>query len=980
MFALAVTGDPVVELTHSSLHVIGLYFFTKGFLLTRLVLDHKSECGTSPLNLHQYNPGSYSEGCWHPKTFDKAVIIIIDALRYDFTVPFYDDDPQHFHNALTVLYETTIRTPQNAFLLPFIADPPTTTLQRLKGLTTGTLPTFIDAGSNFAGTAIEEDNLVAQLRDAGKTLVHLGDDTWHSLFPGYFDPNLTHAYDSFNVWDLHTVDNGVIEHLLPLLNDSESHKWDVVFGHFLGVDHAGHQYGPNHPIMASKLQQMDDVLRQVIASLDKDTLLVVMGDHGMDTKGDHGGESDDEVEAALWMYSKKGIFGRVQDKFLEPPRTAKERPVGQIDLVPSLSLLLGLPIPFNNLGAPIAEAFKSSSYPGWQNLASVYALTAAQIQRYQAEYTRARSLDGNLFASPLAQWNTANSIWQLAKESRENLDNYESVFEAFSQYQKKTLGVFKSLWAIFNIPSMLQGIGILVSAVLVLVFYARAIVKDNIGSIPVLLQHIGLMGAFGTIVAGSLIPSVSDITTSDSCLLGFTTGGLVGFVLALMQISKSVSSPTPTNVWDWLSIVFTLSQAIGFASNSYTIWEDEILLFFLSTFATVSLSGSLRQASVVDRVLGISQSSIFLVLTRVASLSRLCREEQMPTCKSTYYASATSSTAASWQIIIPFMLASFLPSFVKSYYMWTRSYEGSAVFWIGSAFRTGLLGSAIFWTLDAAENNGWISTSLGTLKTLKTSLAQFVLCLAFASGTTTFIWAKPCIKIVMSSPSKATTQSKNPKSLTVLGYANVHGTRYFLLVINWVLAICLLQKPMGGGAIGVLALQILALLEIIDTNHLSGSAIGPIMLGLLGNYHFFKTGHQATLSSIQWESAFIPLKSIIYPWSPFFVILNTFGAQILTTIAVPLTVLWKQPPKKKGILADVARAVATNILYHAVISLATTMWAGWLRRHLMLYRIFSPRFMTGAVVLLLVDIVGILVAIGSIRWNFLSVAEVFGWD
>lgn len=948
--------------------------------MTRLVLDHKSECATSPLIHHQHDPGSYSEGCWHPKTFDKAVIIIIDALRYDFTVPFYDDDPQHFHNALTVLYETTIRTPQNAFLLPFIADPPTTTLQRLKGLTTGTLPTFIDAGSNFAGTAIEEDNLVAQLRDAGKTLVHLGDDTWHSLFPGYFDPNLTHAYDSFNVWDLHTVDNGVIEHLLPLLKVSEKHKWDVVFGHFLGVDHAGHQYGPNHPIMASKLQQMDDVLRKVIASLDQDTLLVVMGDHGMDIKGDHGGESDDEVEAALWMYSKKGIFGRVQDSFVEPPRTAKERPVGQIDLVPSLSLLLGMPIPFNNLGAPIAEAFKSSSHSGWQNLASVYALTAAQIQRYQAEYSRARSLDGNLFVTPLAQWNTANRMWQAAKDSSENSDNYESVSKAFSKYQKETLGVFKSLWAIFDIPSMLQGIGILASAVMVLVFYVRATFKDKIGSISVLLQHIGLMGAVGTAIGGSLLPLISDIIIVDSCLLGFTIGGLIGFALALIQIPKDLSLPTPANVWDWLSIVFTLSQAIGFASNSYTIWEDEILLFFLGTFATVSLSCSLRQTSVVDRVLGISQSSIFLVLTRLASLSRLCREEQMPTCKSTYYASSTSSTAASWQVVIPLILSLFLPSFIKSYYAWTRSYEGSATFWIGFAFRMGLLGSAVFWALDAAENDGWVSTGLGTLKTLKTSLAQLVLAIAFVSGTTTFIWAKPCIRIEISSPLKTATQSKIPQSLTVVGYANVHGTRYFLLVINWVLAIALLQKPMGSGAIGVLALQILSLLEIIDANKLSKSAIGPVMLGLLGNYHFFKTGHQATLSSIQWESAFIPLKSIIYPWSPIFVILNTFGAQILTTVAVPLTVLWKQPPKKKGILADVARAVATNILYYAVINLATTMWAGWLRRHLMLYRIFSPRFMTGAVVLLIVDIVGISVAIGSVRWNFLSVAEVFGWD
>lgn len=935
------------------------------------------------MELHQHHSGSYSEGCWHPKTFNKAVIIIIDALRYDFTVPYYDDDAQHFHNALTVLYETTIQTPHDAFLLPFIADPPTTTLQRLKGLTTGTLPTFVDAGSNFAGTAIEEDNLVAQLRDAGKTMVHLGDDTWQALFPGYFDANLTHAYDSLNVWDLHTVDDGVTEHLLPLLSASETHKWDIVFGHYLGVDHAGHQYGPNHPAMTSKLKQMDNVLREIIASLGQDTLLVVMGDHGMDPKGDHGGESDDEVEATLWMYSKKGIFGREHVSFIEPPRTAKERPVAQIDLVPSLSLLLGLPIPFNNLGAPISEAFVGPGHPDWQNLAAVTALTAAQIQRYQHEYSIARNQDESLFSVPLDVWRNASSIWPEAIGPTGNADMVKTSFSEFSKYQKQTLDIFKSLWAIFDLPSMLQGIGILAFTLSILAFYARSTTRGRVQFTPIYLRKIGSFSTVGLVAGGVILSKSSDIIVFDACLLGFAAGGIAGFSFAAAQLPQIYFIPIPDSVWGWLSFLFTLGQAIGFASNSYTIWEDEILLFFLGTFAVVGIISSIRQTLFTDRVLGIIQSAIFVLLTRLSSLSRLCREEQMPTCRSTYYASSTSSTSAPWQLLIPLALALFLPSFIKSYYQWTRSYEGSAVFWIGFAFRMGLLGSAVFWTLDAAESSGWINVDSGIVKTLKSTLAQLVLAVAFAAGTTTFIWAKPCVSIEVTSARKSRPDPQppaKPKALTVLGYANVHGSRYFLLVVNWALAIMLLQKPMGGGAVGLLTLQILALLEIIDTNNLSSSAIGPVMLGLLGNFHFFKTGHQATLSSIQWESAFIPLKTIIYPWSPLLIVLNTFGAQILTTVAVPLVVLWKQSPKKRGMLEDVTKAIATNGLYYAVINLATTMWAGWLRRHLMLYRIFSPRFMVGAAVLMVVDVVGVFVALGGVRWNFLSVAEVFGWE
>ena len=40
-----------------------------------------------------------------------------------------------------------------------------------------------------------------------------------------------------------------------------------------------------------------------------DTLLIVMGDHGMTRTGDHGGDSFDELNAALFIYSHKKITG-----------------------------------------------------------------------------------------------------------------------------------------------------------------------------------------------------------------------------------------------------------------------------------------------------------------------------------------------------------------------------------------------------------------------------------------------------------------------------------------------------------------------------------------------------------------------------------------------------------------------------------------------------------------------------------------------
>lgn len=48
--------------------------------------------------------------------------------------------------------------------------------------------------------------------------------------------------------------------------------------------------------------------RSVIERLQNDTLLVVMGDHGMTDTGDHGGESQKETDAAIFLYSPSPIF------------------------------------------------------------------------------------------------------------------------------------------------------------------------------------------------------------------------------------------------------------------------------------------------------------------------------------------------------------------------------------------------------------------------------------------------------------------------------------------------------------------------------------------------------------------------------------------------------------------------------------------------------------------------------------------------
>ncbi|KAL2164135.1 hypothetical protein VTH06DRAFT_3349 [Thermothelomyces fergusii] len=990
-------------------HAVGIAYFTSGFLLTRLVLKEKSACdapppvggpgeSASPSSLLPpwKGMGTVDGGCWHPKTFERAVVVVIDALRYDFAVPVGDGEA--FHDTFPFLWETAVREPNKAFLRPFIADPPTSTLQRLKGLMTGTLPTFVDIGSSFSGTAIEEDNLLMQFKDAGKRVVHLGDDTWESLFPGYFEGNLSRAYDSFNVWDLHTVDNGVIEHIFPLM--AKRDDWDVLIGHCLGVDHAGHRYGPNHPEMAKKLRQMDGFIRDLAASIDEETVLIVMGDHGMDSKGDHGGESEDEIEAALWMYSPKGVFGRTKPEYATPPSTAKNRPVNQIDLVPTLALLMGIPIPYNNLGRPIEEAFAGVSGNAWANLASAERVTAAGIKRYQASYFAARGIE-----QPSGP-GSPNELWENAEAavSKAESQDWAAIHSAFAAFQEETLRKCRALWARFDLKNMVLGIAIMALGVLALLVYIskgedddaiddeeldlaekslelRGVEPDDPATpgdtLEKRLVSAALFGAAPGFIGGVISSFVSGV---GDWYRGSSIAALTSIAAVLVSMYEPQETPfriLPRSLWSWMAAIFTVSQSVGFASNSYTIWEDSILLFFITTFSFASALSALRIPSRADRYLAIYHSVVFALLGRVASFSKLCREEQMPYCVSTYYSSATSSTSALWQLGIPFLVSAIFPSIIKAYLQSTRSYEGLAPTWIGYVFRAGLFVAALYWLLDAADNGDWIpGLPDKLLKNISVYTAQTVLGLALVAGTTAFTWAPPCVSIVTSASPSEPTRAR----ITILGYANAHGARYLLLPLNLLVACILLSKPMGGGALGLLAWQVLALLEILDLNNLTNSPIGPVMLAILGAFHFFKTGHQAVLSTIQWDAAFIPLFTVRYPWSPIVVALNTFAGQILAAAFVPLLVLWKAGPKRKGVLEAVSRrALGAFVAYFASESLCTMAWAGHLRRHLMLYRVFSPRFMTAAVVLLVVDVVGILVSLTGVRVNTMAIGEVFGW-
>lgn len=256
----------------SYLLISGLVLFFRGFLLNREVQSDRSFCDISTKSVQcdsQQNEECFFDQFHFNQTSSKSfqclpsnkkvVLVVIDALKYDFVE--YNENVKKdqlfpYQNQFTVIQELLQNKPNHSRLFRFIADPPTTTMQRLKGLTTGSLPTFIDIGSNFASTEINEDNILDQLTSRNKSILFLGDDTWTGLYPGRFLRE--YSYPSFNVWDLDSVDNGILSHLYK---EVKKEDWNLLIAHFLGVDHCGHRYGPYHNEMKRKLSEMNIMIR-----------------------------------------------------------------------------------------------------------------------------------------------------------------------------------------------------------------------------------------------------------------------------------------------------------------------------------------------------------------------------------------------------------------------------------------------------------------------------------------------------------------------------------------------------------------------------------------------------------------------------------------------------------------------------------------------------------------------------------------------
>ncbi|XP_057448555.1 GPI ethanolamine phosphate transferase 2 isoform X2 [Lotus japonicus] len=365
MSSISCTKLTLFTIAAVSIQFIGLSVFLFGFFPVKPILSGHSgpesfrrpTCHGDGDGIANHSDASlppdrlrllYQELSEIPPSYDRLVLMVIDGLPAEFVLGKKGQPPSKaFMEAMP--YTQSLLTNGMAVGYHAIAAAPTVTMPRLKAMVSGAIGGFLDVAFNFNSQAFLDDNLLAQFIKIGWKMVMHGDDTWLKLFPGLFARH--DGVSSFFVKDTVQVDQNVSRHLGDELSRDD---WSFLILHYLGLDHIGHIGGRNSALMASKLSEMDEVVKMIhinaLRNLENDqgrTLMVVVSDHGMTENGNHGGSSYEETDSlALFI----GQRNHASDHAVSNHDT-----ISQVDIAPTLALLFGVPIPKNNIGILISQ-------------------------------------------------------------------------------------------------------------------------------------------------------------------------------------------------------------------------------------------------------------------------------------------------------------------------------------------------------------------------------------------------------------------------------------------------------------------------------------------------------------------------------------------------------------------------------------------------------------------------------------------------
>lgn len=683
--------------------------------------------------------------------------------------------------------------------------------------------------------------------------------------------------------------------------------------------------------MARKLTEMNEVIKKLSNSIDDDTMLLVMGDHGMTATGDHGGGSEDEIEALLFAYSK-------QKNFVPTIYDDNVNFIQQIDLAPTLATILGVPVPFSNLGTVNLQLLPDVTVNGLQRhqlLLHHLWHNARQIKNYFAKYSNEN--EKTFSYDDLDAFETKFEVLEMRVNSIFSDEAFLSFAGDARNHLDDLLEICRNLWIKFNPQLMTQGmllafLGIFVGFILIYnvplsdfqkVFSHKIMSFSMISAVVFAIGGFFLHNELGW--DDGIVSALFIASTWNSVVFG----GLI--VQHWIAIADNMSAMTKfMNIVPRISFVFSI---LVFFSNSFIIQEQRILSYLLTaqviyaiyelrkTTGILDFKGKLKlQLVAKSTFVKIVMTSVGIVLLlRLSHNYFKCREEQGDCFDFT----GNTPKKGNKMELIPVVALAVYITIARMFLKVSGNLTGFSLHVLVTRFGPILSVIAASGHILLSQNQeknvmvpqkhldmvAWVVYGVFVLEILVIAISPLLIHIVPRSTDQVSVsnYANVIpelyrhVKNVFNQGSAA-----RPGQIPIIyGLATVYSSVFvaFAAVFGVMLALLLGVKVSNGlvitVAVGFGILFIFSVLRHESTDN-AKECLQPqfslvVSWFLLVNFGFYATSHQPTISQIDWNSAFIGRaansdhSNVL---SAILVLLSTFNSNFLLLSIYPLLILF----------------------------------------------------------------------------------------
>lgn len=639
----------------------------------------------------------------------------------------------------------------------------------------------------------------------------------------------------------------------------------------------------------------------------------------------------------MFVHSKVPLIGQDQDS------------VKQIDLIPTLATILGIPIPYSNLGTIITSCLPlpATKITNWTELSSTIWANVQQMTLYIQDYS---SLSTIFDTEKIDELKIKYTILK-GQFNNKNIDDEVFVHNCI-EYLSELREMCEDVWIQFDSFSMTRGLLLCFIPVFFLYTMINCLTTSQLSIVfsKSLIIFIYILTA--TIIISCAVCYYINIISNFFATTYFVSGVAGIFTLSFILIQNweliSINWHEMSKKYKLVDVFYRfvlLVSICAFFSNSFVVQECYVSLFLLLTLISTTIldlfniSSSKISKSIKNnfkatiRFKFVILLAFFCVLIRFSMYYWQCREEQNCPESSSQKLSNTSRA----QLIFALVAVGLVVTFTR---MWLRYCGNLAAFNITVLFAQyaptvitvccggfwvlhylpidGKPKSSPLWQADYLALIAYYLIIIGLLITYSRPLTVFIIPNNVNSNFQKSVKTVPQIFQEVKTLFSERNQKREDVPI-ICGLATAYSATFVISAVYILLLFILLLGHAVAPSAVLLYFSAAVILCISSISRYERSPnIGEISGRIwfynkihlkffldellqvptsslltwvfLAIYFFYGTGHQPTFPNIAWEAAFVgtggTFTSNYIPAA--LVVINTFGSYILIGFLLPM--------------------------------------------------------------------------------------------